>query len=88
MYYIQESLPNIAEDLKKKKGIEVQVSIGALEKDSGGLSEGITCEIKDKQLKDALQTMLAPQKMDYHVIDGVLLIVTDEERKKNSLPER
>ena len=81
LVYIEASLTDIVDDIKKEKGIDVQISFDALDEND---HRGFTCEIKNKPLRDALKSVLAQHKLGFKVIEGILLI-TNEERQKSKL---
>jgi 2-phospho-L-lactate guanylyltransferase (CobY/MobA/RfbA family) len=75
--FIEAELTDILACLKEKHQIEIQISTKAMPEYPAATS--VTCEVEDVKLSTALEQILGPEKLTYVIIDGVLLVVSEEE---------
>lgn len=71
-------LNEVLENLREEHGVEVRIDRKSFEELGLSEDEPVTIELRNVRIDTALEAVLSPLELDYLVVDGVVLVTTEE----------
>ena len=78
--FIEADIVEVLVSFKEKHHIEIQLSSGAAPE---GWGESFTGDFQNVKLRTALDELLGPKGLGYIITSGVLLVLSDQERRQH-----